>query len=175
MLCIDNPHRTLVEGDKNLRILLVFSSTVAVHTPHSPCSAVGLVLQSVSFSHDSSSSLQLQPDNSIFLSQHSNSNLQLQPAEHSDCILYAFTAIDEFTCTASYFLVHPVAYLFNALPSALANLDLCDLPCLGKASGFSSRSKTVARAFLSSRKKNYRPFLDLTVPISTSSFRCHVQ
>jgi len=103
LLCIDNPHRTLVEGDKNLRILLVFSSTVAVHTPH--------------------------------------------------CILYAFTAIDEFTCTASYFLVHPVAYLFNALPSALANLDLCDLPCLGKASGFSSRSKTVARAFLSSRKK----------------------
>ncbi|RLM93013.1 hypothetical protein C2845_PM08G11660 [Panicum miliaceum] len=40
-------------------------------------------------------------------------------------------AIDEFTCTASYFLVHPVAYLFNALPSALANLDLSDLPATG--------------------------------------------
>ena len=48
---------------------------------------VRLVLQpySISFSHHSSSSLQLQPANSVFLSHYSSSSLQLQPAERSDC------------------------------------------------------------------------------------------
>jgi len=60
---------------KELEILLLRVGT--------PCSAVWLVFQpyNISFSHHSSSSLQLQSGNSVFLSHHSS--LQLQPAERS--------------------------------------------------------------------------------------------